>query len=230
LRYWVKAACLWSGGKDSCLALWKARAQGLEICYLVNFLSAELGRTAFHRVRPDLIQLQSEALGIPLIQRETASENYEQVYRAVMQELRAMGIEGLVTGDIDLAEGRAWVEGNCREFNLEAVMPLWSIAPEEVMGQFIGEGFRALVVCVRADLFGGDWLGRKVDREFVASLHASHSKPGFHICGENGEYHTLVTDGPPFRKRISVARSDKTWRDGYGFLEIDRAELAPKGG
>lgn len=226
----MKAACLWSGGKDSCLALWKARAQGLEICYLVNFLSAESGRTAFHRVRPDLIQLQSEALGIPLIQRETASGSYEQVYRGVMRELRAMGIEGLVTGDIDLAEGRAWVEGNCREFGLKAVMPLWSIAPDEVMGQFIEEGFQALVVCVKAQLFGADWLGREVDRQFVASLVEFGRKPGVHVCGENGEYHTLVTEGPPFRKRVSLTPGKKVWSDGYGFLEIDDAELVPKAG
>ena len=226
----MKAACLWSGGKDSCLALWKAMAQGLEVRCLVNFLSAELGRTAFHRVRPDLIRLQAEALAIPLIQRETASGNHEQVYKGVMRELRTMGVEGLVTGDIDLAEGRLWVESNCREFGLKAVMPLWNIAPDEVMGQFIGEGFEAVVVCVRADLFGGEWLGRKVDREFVARLHESHCKPGFHICGENGEYHTLAIDGPPFGKRLSVAPGRKVWSDGYGFLEIDHAELVSKAG
>ncbi len=147
-----------------------------------------------------------------------------------MRELRAMGIEGLVTGDIDLADGRLWVEGNCREFGLKAVMPLWNIVPEEVMGQFIEEGFQALVVCVRADLFGGDWLGREVDREFVATLVEFGHKPGVHVCGENGEYHTLVTDGPPFRKRVSLAPGKKVWSDGYGFLEIDHAELVPKAG
>lgn len=224
----MKVACLWSGGKDSCLALWKVMAQGLETRCLVNFLSAEFGRSAFHRVRADLIRLQSEALGIPLVQRETTSGNYEQVYRSVMRELRTTGVEGLVTGDIDLADGRLWVESNCREFGLEPLMPLWNIAPHEVMRQFIEEGFEAVVVCVRADVLGGEWLGRRVDRQFVADLAELGHKPGVHVCGENGEYHTLVVDGPPFRKRLSIAPGRKVWRDGYGFLEIDHAELASK--
>ena len=223
----MKAACLWSGGKDSCFACWRARAEGNEVCRLVNFLSGD-GRDAFHGVRQELMCLQSEALGIPIIQRETTPETYETVYRGVMEELRAMGIEGLVTGDMDVVEHREWVDSHCREVGLEALMPLWGQSPEALLSDFVEAGFEAVVVCVKKDFFDETWLGRRLDEQLVADLHAIGVTPGFHVCGENGEYHTLVVDGPCFAKRIHVARGEKVWRDGYGFFDIGRARLVDK--
>lgn len=224
----MKVACLWSGGKDSCFACWKAIAQGLDVCYLVSFISAEFGRASFHGVRRELMFLQSEAVGIPMIQRETTRENYEQVYKGVMHELREMGIEGLVTGDIDLVEHQAWVEGSCCEFGLEALMPLWGLDPGEILSEFIDEGFEAVVVCIKADLFDGKWLGRKIDKQFITDLQGFRQRPNFHICGENGEYHTFVVDGPIFQRHISVTPGDKVWREGFGFLDIAQAKLSPE--
>lgn len=224
----MKVACLWSGGKDSCLACWKAIAGGLDVRHLVNFVSAESGRASFHGVRRELVCMQSEAVGIPLIQRETTWESYEKVYRGVMHELRETGIDGLVTGDMGLPEGRAWVEGICSEFGLRALMPLWGLVPEEVLRGFVDEGFEAIVVCLRADLFDGKWLGRKVDEQFITDLQDFRRDPSFHICGENGEYHTFVVDGPIFQKRVSLTHGDKVWREGYGFFDIDQAKLTQK--
>ena len=224
----MKVACLWSGGKDSCFACHKAIAEGLDVCHLVNFISAESGRGSFHGVRRELVCMQSEAVGIPIIQRETTRETYEKVYRGVMQELRGMGIDGLVTGDIDLLEGRAWVEGICSEFGLRAVMPLWGLGPEETLRGFIDEGFEAIVVCLKADLFDEKWLGRKIDEQFITDLRDFRQNPSFHICGENGEYHTFVIDGPIFQKHISLTHGDKVWREGFGFFDIDEAKLTQK--
>lgn len=224
----MKVACLWSGGKDSCLACWKAIAEGLDVCHLVNFVSAESGRGSFHGVRRELICMQSEAVGIPLIQRETTWESYEKVYRGVMHELRGMGIDGLVTGDMDVVEHQRWVEGICSEFGLRALMPLWGLDSEGILRGFIGEGFEAIVVCLKADLFDGKWLGRKIDEQCITDLQDFRQNPDFHICGENGEYHTFVVDGPIFQKRISLTHGDKVWREGYGFFDIDQAELTQK--
>ena len=172
--------------------------------------------------------LQSEALGIPIVQRETTAETYEAVYRGVMGELREMGIEGLVTGDMDVIEHRQWVDSHCREVGLKALMPLWGLSAEEILSGFVGAGFEAVVVCVKEDFFDETWLGRKLDERATADLKAISPDSGFHICGENGEYHTLAVDGPCFAKRISVSQGDKVWRDGYGFFDIRRAKLVDK--
>ncbi len=224
----MKVACSWSGGKDSCLACWKALAEGLDVCYLVNFVSVQFGRESLHGVKRELMRLQSEATTIPMVQRRTTWEGYEDAFREVMTELRELGIDGLVTGDMDVIEHRTWVENKCSEFGLKPVLPLWGFAPDEVLGEFIDEGFEAVVVCLKAELMDGSWLGRRIDREFMSDLKSSQD-PGFNICGENGEYHSFVIDGPLFQKRISFAYGDKVWRDGYGFLDIERAELVLKG-
>ena len=220
----MKAACLWSGGKDSCFACWRARAEGNEVCRLVNFLSGD-GRDAFHGVRQELMCLQSEALGIPIIQRETTPETYETVYRGVMEELRAMGIEGLVTGDMDVVEHREWVESHCREVGLEALMPLWGLSAEAILNDFVEAGFEAVVVCVKADFFDETWLGRRLDEPLVADLQAIGVTPSFHICGENGEYHTLVTGGPMFSRRLEITAAASVLENGYRFWDIHKVRL-----
>lgn len=226
----MKVACSWSGGKDSCYALWNAIAQGHDVRYLVNFVStAGFGRSAFHGVRRELINMQSEAMGIPMIQRETTWEGYEQSFREVMNKLTKMGIEGLVTGDMDIVEHRTWTENMCDEFGLRALMPLWGLNPEDILKKFIEDGFESLVVCLKADVLEDRWLGRRIDDKFVADFKNHIQDKGINICGENGEYHTFVVDGPAFRRRISITPGEKILREGYWFLDIGEARLVEKG-
>ncbi|MCJ7823302.1 MAG: diphthine--ammonia ligase, partial [Anaerolineales bacterium] len=164
----------------------------------------------------------------PMIQRQTTWEGYEQAFREVMQQLREAGVEGLITGDMDVVEHRKWVENMCSEFGFKPLLPLWGLTREEVLGGFIDNGFKAVTVCVKAEALGSEWLGREIDRPFMSDLKIISKKSGVDICGENGEYHTYVFDGPIFRKRISPVYGGHTWRDGYGFLDIDRAELMEK--
>lgn len=225
----MRAACCWSGGKDSCYALWKAMSQGHDVRYLVNFISpVRFGRNAFHGVRHELIRMQSESVGIPIMQRETTWEGYERTFREVMNELRNRGIEGLVTGDMDIIEHRTWTENICGEFGLKAVMPLWGLNPEDVLKGFVDEGFESIVVCVRADLLDDSWLGRRIDRKFMADFHDYCQKRSLNICGENGEYHTFVVDGPALQKRISITPREKVLSEGYWFLDIGEATLVQK--
>jgi diphthine-ammonia ligase len=225
----MKVACCWSGGKDSCYACWKAIAQGYDMRYLVNFVtSAGFGKNAFHGVKREVVRMQSEATGVPIIQRDTTWERYEQTFREVMTRLREEGIEGLVTGDMDVEEHRTWTENMCSEFGLKALLPLWKIDRDEMLKGFIDDGFETVIVCLKADATDARWLGRTIDLGFMAELQDYGRSHSFDICGENGEYHTFVIDGPSFHKHISITPGEKIFSEGYWFQDIIKAELVRK--
>ena len=123
----------WSGGKDSCLALYYAILEGLEVSHLVNFISERYKRVSFHGTEARLIQLQAQALGIELVQKETNGYDYEQVFKKAVSELLPRGIKGMVFGDIYLEEHKQWVERVCSELGITALEPLWSRPPQEAV-------------------------------------------------------------------------------------------------
>jgi uncharacterized protein (TIGR00290 family) len=204
----------WSGGKDSCFACYKAILSGYDISYLVNFISKEYKRVSFHGTEAKLIQLQSEAIRIPLLQKETTWNGYENEFKEAVKSLIPNGVQGMIFGDIYLQEHKDWTERVCRELGIEAVEPLWKKVPEEIMLVFIDAGFEAIIVSAKADLFGKEWISKRVDREFLRYLKDNN----IDVCGENGEYHTFVTDGPMFRKKIKITTNMPIMRDGYWFL------------
>jgi len=163
-----------------------------------------------------------------MIQRVTTWEGYKQTFREVMSELRKRGIEGLVTGDIDMIEHRQWTENMCNELGFKALLPLWKLAREDILNGFIDDGFETIVVCLKADIMDDKWLGRRVDRKFMADIRDYQQTHSVDICGENGEYHTFVVDGPAFRKRISVTLGDKVLSEGYWFQDIAQATFSEK--
>ncbi len=224
----MRVACCWSGGKDSCLACWKAIAGGHDVRFLINFVSTGTGRDSFHGVTRELLAMHSEASGIPMIQRETTWEGYEATFREVMRGLQQEGIEGLVAGDMALEEHRQWMENMCGEFGFEPILPLWGLDPADVVDEFIAEGFKSVVVCVKGEFLGEEWLGREIDRGFKDELENPGREPVVDVCGENGEFHTFVFDGPLFSERLSLVHGGKHWKDGYGFLELSRASLTGK--
>lgn len=205
----------WSGGKDSCLACYEAIQQGYRISHLVNFISKEYQRVDFHGTKARLIQLQSEALGIPLLQQETSWDDYEPAFKQAVSSLIPKGIEGMVFGDIYLEEHREWVERICGELGIKALEPLWKWSAEKVLGAFIHSGFEAVVVSAQADLIDPEWVGQPVAKPFVDYLRSKN----IDLCGENGEYHTLVINGPIFTKRIRLAETRKMLRDNRWFLD-----------
>lgn len=204
----------WSGGKDSCFACYKAILSGYDISYLVNFISKEYKRVSFHGTEAKLIQLQSEAIRIPLLQKETTWNGYENEFKEAVKSLIPNGVQGMIFGDIYLQEHKDWTERVCGELGIKAVEPLWKKVPEEIMLEFIDAGFEAIIVSAKADLFGKEWIGKRVDREFLRYLKDNN----IDACGENGEYHTFVTDGPMFRKKIKIDMNIPIMRDGYWFL------------
>lgn len=212
----------WSGGKDSCFALYEAIDRGYKISHLVNFISEEFHRVSFHGTEARLIQLQSQAMGIPLLQKETTWDGYEQEFKEVVRSLIPSGVTGMVFGDIYLQEHKDWVERVCNDLGIEAVEPLWGKSTEEILSSFIDVGFEAVIVSAKADLIGEDWIGRRVDKVFIDYLR----RENIDLCGENGEYHTLVTDGPIFNRRIQLIESRTINRDNYWLLDTTSYELS----
>ena len=205
----------WSGGKDSCFACYQAISEGYNISHLLNFISKEYQRVSFHGTEAKLIQLQAEAIGIPLLQKETTWNGYEQEFKDAVKSLIPDGVTGMVFGDIYLQEHKDWVERVCGELGIEAIEPLWGQDPERVLLEFIDAGFEATIVSAKSELFDDEWIGQKLDREFLSHLKDNN----IDLCGENGEYHTFVTDGPMFKKKIKIAKSQPITRDGYWLLD-----------
>lgn len=213
----------WSGGKDSCLACYKAISDGYEISYLFNTVSVEFKRVRFHGTEAELIRRQAQAIGIPLLQIETSPNGYEQEFKEGVRSLIPNGINGMVFGDIHLLHCREWAERICKELCIQAIEPLWGQNPEEILLDFIESGFEAIVISTQANLLDEEWLGRKLDKDFLQDIR-KHRR--IDACGENGEYHTLVTNGPMFRQRIEILESQKILRDGYWFLDIRKYQVS----
>ena len=218
-----KVFASWSGGKDSSLACYRAMKDGFEVSYLLNLLSEDGKRERAHGTRPFLLRLQSEAIGIPVIQVNASWEGYERKFKQAVEELKKEGVEGGIFGDIDLIAHREWVERVCKDLEIEPIIPLWGLDPEDILREFIAEGFEAVVVATRIK---EEWLGRKVDEAFIEELKEFE----FHLSGESGEYHTFVCDGPIFRRRMKVSELEKVYVEGTWFLDIKEGELDMKQG
>jgi uncharacterized protein (TIGR00290 family) len=139
--------------------------------------------------------------------------------------MKAKGIEGIVTGDVyDVALHEAgWLDRICKAVGLEPVRPLWHRDTGQIVNEFINAGFKATVVRTKNEVLGLEWLGREISKQFLAELPANVDP-----CGENGEFHTFVTDGPIFKNSIKILETEKTTLNGYGRLEIKRFEVKPK--
>ena len=153
---------------------------------------------------------------------------YEQTFKKAVSALRRNGVEGMVFGDIYLQEHRDWIERVCGELGITPLQPLWGMAPEYVLSSFIEAGFEAVVISAKADLFNENWLGRRIDHGFLFDLKKLKQGKELDVCGEQGEYHTLVVDGPLFRKRVQVTYGSRVQRNGYWFLDIPRCRLELK--
>ena len=216
----LQLAASWSGGKDSCLSCYKAISAGFEVSHLLNMINKDAKRSMSHGLNARLISAQAQAIGIAMVQKEVTWDTYEQGLKNAVYELREKGVTGMVFGDMDLQEHKDWIEKVCAELEIKPIMPLWGAAPEQVLHEFVAEGFEAVVVSAKSDYFGSEWLGRKVDQELIRELQGLENEMHIHICGESGEYHTFVTAGPLFEKRVKILQSHKVLRDGYWFLDI----------
>lgn len=225
----MKVVSSWSGGKDSCLACYKTIKQGYQVKYLLNFISKDSKRCCFHGIESKLIKLQSELIGIPLVQKEVTADmqEYEKEFKEAVGAFKKEGINKMVFGDIYLLDHFNWVERVCRDIEITPIEPLWNNSPSELIREFVDSGFKAIVVSCQADKFDRDFVGREVDKNLLADLKLRNICP----CGENGEFHTLVVDGPIFKKRIQILKSEPVLKEGfwkYWFLDIQKYNCQDK--
>ncbi|MDX1813856.1 MAG: diphthine--ammonia ligase [Candidatus Bathyarchaeia archaeon] len=223
----MKIVASWSGGKDSCFACYKAIQEGYDVSQLLIMMS-DPSKSNFHLIRSDMLDAQSGAIGIPIVKWTTKPETYEQDFKRALGQVKSNGVEGIVTGDVyDVALHEAgWLDRICKEVGLTPVKPLWHRDTEQILSEFISEGFRATVVRVKTDVLGMEWLGREINKEFLDDLLKLGTVDP---CGENGEFHTFVTDGPLFKKQIKILESEKVKLNGNGRLVINRFAVKPKG-
>ncbi|MFX1293802.1 MAG: diphthine--ammonia ligase [Promethearchaeota archaeon] len=216
----------WSGGKESSLVCYQAISDGLSVLYLLNMISNKK-RCMAHGLDFKLIIAQSQAIEIPIVQIQTTWNTYEREFKVALRRIKKMGIEGVVFGDISEVPGHGkWVDKVCSEVGLIPIRPLWGHDPKQVLRDFINNDFEATVIKVKSDLLGEQWLGRSVDKRFLSDL--LDFKGEINLCGELGEYHTYITDGPIFKKHIKLLKKDKILKDGYWYLDITRYELISK--
>ncbi|KZE37073.1 hypothetical protein AV656_10840 [Bhargavaea cecembensis] len=210
----------WSGGKDSAFALHRAIQNGGRAARLLTMFDSEGDRSKSHAVSEAVIRAQADAMGIPLVIRRSGWMNYKEQFLSGLDEMKTAGITTGVFGDIDLEDHRKWVVDTCAERGIEALHPLWGMSRMEVVLAFLDAGFRATVVVGHDERFPSEWVGRAFDRELIKDMESRGIDP----CGEAGEFHTLVTDGPVFKEPLRLRQSAVLKRDGYSFARMELAE------
>lgn len=211
------AAVLWTGGKDCALAMRRSILSGKRVAHLVTFGPR---RKEFLAHPLEVLSQQAAAIGLPhhVI---TIDEPYDQSYRRAIEHLRdSLGIVELVTGDIDLVDGLPnWISQCCQGLGVKAQMPLWRRPREALLDELMSEGFETIFSCVKQPWFDESWAGRELTREAVNQMREISARTGLDICGENGEYHSLVLAGPLWQGRIDIGPARVVHADGMWRLE-----------
>ncbi|HON78248.1 MAG TPA: diphthine--ammonia ligase [Spirochaetota bacterium] len=203
----------WSGGKDSAMALFELQKEpDYELSALLTTITGEYDRISMHGVRRSLLEEQAASLGIPLetvtITGNAPNVEYEKNMTAALKKYRDTGISLVAFGDIFLEDLRKYREENLRKIGMDALFPLWQRDTSALAASFIDAGFRAVITAVDSTVLGGSFCGREYNRQFLSDL-----PPGVDPCGENGEFHSFVYDGPIFRKPVACMTGDIVFRE-----------------
>lgn len=208
--------CSWSGGKDSCLALYRAVSEGGRPSCLLTMLAEGGEKSRSHGLPLQVLQNQARALGITLVVRSASWEEYTPVFAEVLREFKSRQIYNGVFGDIDIDDHLQWVEGVCKPIGITPHHPLWQQSRKKLLTDFLDAGFKATIVVVQASKLDKSFLGRELDAAVLEEIEAQ----GADAAGENGEYHTVVTDGPIFSTPISISYGEPFEEDGYWFVNV----------
>lgn len=210
----------WSGGKDSCLALYELQqARSYRAAALLATITGDYDRVSMHGVRRILLERQAESLGIPLrqiiITKGATNEEYERAMAEAFSEWRERGIDAIVFGDLFLEDVRVYREQFLSRHGMRGLFPVWGRDTTEFVREFILLGFRAVVTCVNSEALDSSFAGRLIDEAFLASLPS-----GIDPCGENGEFHTFVFDGPLFSEEVRFSVGERVFRDSFWFCDL----------
>lgn len=220
-----RAVFVWSGGKDSALALYRVlQGKQYQVTCLLTTVNEKLGLVSMHGVRTILLEQQAAALRIPLtlvpIPENASMEDYEKRMRQAFLGCQASGITTALFGDIFLADLRAYRENQLNKIGLKTVFPLWQENAAALVQQFIALQFKAILVCVSNARLGEPFVGQQIDADFLQKLPADVDP-----AGENGEYHSFVYDGPLFQRPVLFMEGEKILRD-YATKSADNSTAA----
>lgn len=226
----MNVAVLFSGGKDSTMAYYKAVEEGHRVKYLVSLISDNPASYMFHVANIHITELSAEALGIPLMRKVTKGIEEEELedLTHVLSDLKDEGIEAIYSGALHSVYQKSRIDSICDELGLKSCAPLWHRDPEEYMREIIDLGFEVIITSVSAEGLDESWLGKKIDLSILEDIIALNKKYGIHIAFEGGEAETLVLDGPLFNKKIKIVESEVIWERDSGYFLIKDAVLEDK--
>ncbi len=211
-----KAVVSFSGGKDSILSLYRAINNDYDICGLLVTFNGEKN-SCFHEIPYDVLKKISDSINVPLIDVDCSKwEMYETEFEKELRKIKKKEIDTCIFGDIDIKKHRLWGEQRCINAGLQSYFPLWNEDRQKLTNEVIELGFEAIIKKVNLHCLSEDFLGRKLDKALVSQIKKCGSDP----CGENGEYHTLVVNGPIFTKKIEIEILGRKIDNNSAYLQI----------
>ena len=226
----MRLGVLFSGGKDSTLALHKA-AEKNEIVCLITLVSENKESYMFHTPNIDVTALQAEALGLPLIKKLTEGvpeEELKDLEEAIAQAVKRFRIEGVVTGAVESVYQSKRIQSICDRLKVSCLNPLWKKNQKALLEELVAKGFKVIISGVFAYPLDESWLGKEIDKERIERLLLLGEEFGLSVSGEGGEIETTVLDAPLFKKKVEILDSAVEAKGNSGVFIIKRAQLAPK--
>ncbi len=227
----MRLLALFSGGKDSTLAVEKALETGHEVACLLTIKPKRLDSWMFHTVCLSITPLQAEAMRIPHLFIEVSGEKeieYTELMHSIKKIIAKYLVNGILSGSIISNYQKKRIDHICREYSLSHVSPNWGSSGTAILDEIISRGYEVMITSVNAYGLGREWLGRIIDRQAVKELIDASNNYGFNPGGEGGEYETLVLDCPLFSKRIIISDYNVVWKTTYGYIEPKSFRLIPK--
>lgn len=213
----TKAFCSWSGGKDSCLALYRALQKGIKVECLFTMLNEDGSRSRGHGLKPEIIKKYSELLDMDYVHGMAAWGEYEKVFKEKIITLQNKGINMGIFGDIDLIEHKKWLVNTFKDTNIEVFHPLWGEERKAVIEEFVDSGFKSIINTINTEKLPEKYLGRVFDKALIKELEDL----GVDACGENGEFHTVVLDGPIFKEPLKLKEKEHIQVGKYLMMDLD---------
>ncbi|PPA70691.1 diphthine--ammonia ligase [Jeotgalibacillus proteolyticus] len=208
--------CSWSGGKDSTLAFYKAFKEGGKPQKLLTMFEENEKRSRSHALPLAVLEAQAKSLNVPLLIKGASWQSYEGVFLEALAEMKEEGITYGVFGDIDLEDHLTWVENTCEKAGVTPYHPLWKMEREQVLNELLDEGFECIIIVVKDEVLPASFLGKTLTKEVIQELKSY----GIDACGEKGEFHTVVVNGPIFNEKIPLAFNGIHKESGYSFLKV----------
>jgi uncharacterized protein (TIGR00290 family) len=218
-------ALLTSGDKDSVLTLDRARRNGIDVQCLVSIYQGPPNRVSLHGVRPELIELQAQSLGLELVTRRAGAGEFDAAFTAMLEELKDRCVEGLVCGHVHMSDVRAWCEKRVLDVGLRHLEPILGEPPIELLWEVVERGYQAIVTSVDLSRQAADFLGRELDADLVTEIGVTDD---LDPCAEAGEYQTFVYDGPAFSHAVPFEIGETLELQGHRFVDLKPPALRPK--